>query len=212
MSQKYSAEDLAEMQTTLVQEYLEIAADASREAHPDSLRICAMLLAGSAELVDPPAAPEPEQEPEPVPSSTVYDAAADAAALDELLPEIPEEPHPTPEELSEALSANSPYISFDGSRPTLPTDSLIEATTPPYKTPAEYLNEYWSERIAETQAQVALPKNDYDRALEYISFVRNVLNLAGESSRHIEKTTLTECGFQLSMAERYLNKKDQWVL
>lgn len=212
MPVKYSAEDLAEMQTTLVQEYLEIAADASREAHPDSLRICAMLLAGSAELVDPPA-PEPEPETR---GPAVYDETAEAAAIEELLPEVPaEEPFLTPEELSETLSdAPSPHISFDSVRPTLPTDSLIEANEPPtYKTPAEYLNDYWSERVAETQAQKTLLKKDYERAIEYIAFVRDILQVAAESKRDIEKTTLADCGWKLVMAESYLNSdKSKFVI
>ena len=54
MPAKITKSETAEMQIALVSEYLELCFESEREPNPLALRACAMLLAGSAELRDPP--------------------------------------------------------------------------------------------------------------------------------------------------------------
>lgn len=86
MSMQYDAERLAELQRVLVTEYLELCADSDTEPNPDALRACAMLLAGAAELADPPS-PTPAPESAQAPADEVFVHDFEASEIDAPLPD-----------------------------------------------------------------------------------------------------------------------------
>ena len=215
MSMQYDAERLAELQTVLVTEYLELVADTDCEPNPDALRACAMLLAGAAELADPPS-------PTPAPADDVFevrdpkinypsesvierDTSSDMDALlqpgDQEDDDIEISIFDTPPDSILTSTERAERNALMGLSPDAAPESIVVEETPPptCKTPAEYLR---------SLNETTLPRGDYEQALEHIDFVRDILKLVVESSRHIEKSTMKRCEFQLYMAKSYLDKNN----